>query len=237
MIRSRLVTSSLVLLVSAPVLSACELVGGGDAPLFDVDLLVVPEPGQVNNTQALCEGGTVSHDLANEIVAAENASIEDDKALLLALLDAEPSTSAAITTYQATVDGKTLVVTAVQSGDAVSYTATLDGEDYLAGTSNHDGAEGTLSLSSGELSVAWSTDEDGAIRVARTQGARSTAMVLRSESVKLAVTDADDSGTVVAWTAAAGVAIENGGTPGCWQGAEFCEATCSQELTDLATAE
>ncbi|MFZ9887430.1 MAG: hypothetical protein ACO3JL_07995 [Myxococcota bacterium] len=213
------------------VVAACDALpgslGGGPA-LFPLELVVVPEPSHSAHHQAAC-ASTDAYDDAMAVVEAENAAIAEDRELLLSLWDATSTTVAGIATYEATVDGRSLSMTVVESDGAVVYQGSLDGQAYLSATSNDDGAEGTLTV--GELSVAWSTDAARQVVAARTQGARSTAMFLGEDRVKLSLSD----GTVVVWTAEAGVVLGASGLPMCWEGTEFCDAaSCSEELTSAA---
>lgn len=208
--------SCVVLAVVAGV-AGCEGPGssGGAGGPFDLRMLLVPSPGSTN-TQALCDDGTDVSDRAQALVDSLNDEVASDRALLAAIATADARTEGLITTYEADVEGRTMVVEVVSDGAGNEVlTGTIDGEAVLDATTANDGATGTMSF--GDISVTW-TESDGTLQATRT-GAVSAVISLEDNLVRLVVDD-----VVAAWNDSEGVVVD--GEIQCFSGEELCTASC-----------
>jgi hypothetical protein len=201
---------------------------GASAGLFDLRMLLVPHPGQTR-VQALCAEGNDAESRAKQLVEDLNASVEDDRALLEAVASAEGRPEGPITTYEVSVDGRTMVIEAVTDGASETFSGTIDDEEVLQGATTEEGKKGTLTYEG--LEVAWHTDEDGTVRVARTDEAREAALVLKEERVAIVVDD-----ITAAWSADSGVFLESEDVL-CWDGEERCDVTCDPTRLESLTAD
>lgn len=198
--------------------------------LFDLRMLLIPSPGQLNNTQALCTEGAEARDAAQQLVDNMNAAVADDRALLEALVGAQPESSvASIKTYVVEVDGRTMTVEDVSKGDAHAISGSIDGEAVFSATTTDDGRAGTLNY--GELSVAW-LEEDGVLRATRdVAGEAPSAQAVHLEPERVRIVSSAAEGDVAAgWTAASGVIVEGDGAAACWGGDEQCDVACDDDL-------
>lgn len=212
------------MLVVLAVTNAC---GGPQTSLFDVRMLIVPSPGQTR-VQALCVEGTDAQARAEQLVVDLNASVEGDRALLEAIATAEGRAQGPITTYEVTVDGRTMVVDAVTNGEGETFTGKIDGKDVLQGSTTDEGRRGTISYEA--LQVSWQTEEDGTVRVARTEQ-RAVSLVLTEARVAIVV-----DATTAAWNTDSGVFME-GDDVLCWSGEERCDVTCTPDQLQSLTAD
>lgn len=219
--------SCVVLAVVAGV-AGCEGLGGGGGGggPFDLRLLLVPSPGSTT-TQALCDQGTDVADRAQALVDTLNDEVASDRALLAAIATAEARTEGLITTYEANVDGRTMVVEVLSDGAGSEViTGTIDGEAALEATTANDGATGTLTF--GDLAVTW-TESEGTLQATRS-GAASAVVSLEDNLVRLVV-----DGVVAAWSDSEGVVID--GEVLCFSGEELCTASCDGIDTDALAGE
>jgi hypothetical protein len=227
----RLHLLSLTCVVAA--LGACQLPSQGAQQandLFDLRLLLVPSPGQLNNTQALCAEGTEARDAAQQLVDDMNAAVANDRALLEALAGAEAETNvASIKTYTVEVDGRTMTVEDVSNGESHAITASIDGGPAFSATTTDEGRAGTLSY--GDLSVAWD-EEDGVLRAARdVAGEAPSSQAVHLEPDRVRIVSSSANGDVAAgWTATSGVIVEGSAAAACWEGDEQCNVACNDEL-------
>lgn len=215
-------------------LAACQLPDPGQVEqandLFDLRLLLIPSPGQLNNTQALCSDGAEARALAQQLVDEMNAAVATDRALLEALAGAAADTNvAAIKTYSVEVDGRTMTVEDVTNGESHAITGSIDGAAAFSATTTDEGRAGTLNY--GDLSVAWD-EEDGVLRAARdVAGETPSSQAVHLEPDRVRIVSSSASGDVSAgWTATSGVIVDGGTAAACWEGDEQCDVACNDEL-------
>lgn len=231
--------------------SGCELIPGllpeVDANLPPFESVFIPTPseqGAANSEeQAVCADG---NDVALGIEAridALNATIEAERALLNALYASQPTGAGDIVTYTAEAGGRTLNVQLVVNEDDVVITANIDVETpFISGTYKQDGSEGAIAITPAEgeaIASVWTTGDDGALNVARTEGEGSVAAVYNDagDQATLAISGTGEGVVtlVSVWNAdGSGAAIEGTEDAGCWSAgadvADLCNIVCDENL-------
>lgn len=194
---------------------------GGNGP-FDLRMLLVPAPGSTT-TQALCDEGSDVAESAQALVEALNDEVAADRALLAAIAEADGEANALITTYEADVDGRTMVVEVVSDGAGSEViTGTIDDENVLNATTTDDGATGTMTF--GDISVTWTTT-DGTLQATRS-GSVNAVISLEDDLVRLVVDN-----VVAAWSSTEGVVVDSEDIQ-CFSGEELCTTSCDDVDTD-----
>jgi len=233
--------------------TGCDLIPGllpeVEANLPPLQSIFIPTPSQTaaDNTeeQAVCAEG---NDVATGIearIAALNASIEGERALLDALYASQPTGAGNIVTYTAEAGGRSLNVQLVVDEEDVVITANIDVETpFISGTYKQDGSEGAIAITPAEgeaIASVWSTQEGGALNVARTEGEGAVAAVFNdgADQDTLAVSGTGEGVVtlVAVWNAdGSGAAIEGAEEAGCWSAgadvADLCNVTCEQQILD-----
>jgi hypothetical protein len=233
--------------------TGCDLVPGllpeVEANLPPLQSIFIPTPSQTaaDNTeeQAVCADG---NDVATGIearIAALNASIEGERALLDALYAAQPTGAGNIVTYTVEAGGRSLNVQLVVDEEDVVLTANIDVDTvFISGTYKQDGSEGAIAITPAEgdaIASVWSTDENGALNIARTEGEGAVAAVFNdgADQDTLAVSGTGEGVVtlVAVWNVdGSGAAIEGTEEAGCWSAgtavADLCNVTCEQQILD-----
>lgn len=234
--------------------TGCDLIPGllpeVEANLPPLQSIFIPTPSQTaaDNTeeQAVCADG---NDVASGLearIAALNASIEGERALLDALYAAQPTGAGNIVTFTAEAGGRSLNVQLVVDDEDVVITANIDTETpFISGTYKQDGSEGAIAITpiEGEaIATGWTTEEGGELRIARTEGAEGAIAAVFVDGAAqdtLAVSGTGEGVVtlVAVWNAdGSGAAIEGTEDAGCWSAgadvADLCNITCEQEILD-----
>lgn len=232
--------------------TGCDLIPGllpeVEANLPPLQTIFIPTPAETaaDNTeeQAVCANG---NDVASGIearIAALNASIEGERDLLEALYASQPTGAGNIVTYVAEAGGRSINVQLIVSDGDIAINATIDAEIFINGAYKEDGSEGGFAITpiEGEpIAAAWSTEEGGELRFARTEGEGAVAAVFVDgadrDTLAVSGTGEDVVTLVAVWNAdGSGAAIEGTEEAGCWSAgadvADLCNVTCEQEILD-----
>lgn len=210
-------------------------------PPFEV--LFFPKPGE-GPGQALCSTGTAAFDTVAGFVDAQNAALEEELALFRALYEQQPAMVMGIATFEAQVDGRTLIVDVVHhEAEGSVYDGKLvlqDGTEhaYLSGTILADESAGVLEVTPPEgdaLSFVWQREGEDGLAVDHVRGEATATMLRDEEYVQIVAGE-----SVAMWKRESGDGIlVEGAAVMCWEGGElagdFCDATCTEELISDVT--
>jgi hypothetical protein len=235
--------------------TGCDLISGllpeVEANLPPLQSIFIPTPSEVaaanaNSTdeQAVCaDGNDVATGLESRI-AALNASIEGERALVDAVYAAQPTGVGNVVTYTAEAGGRSLNVQLVVNDGDVVLTANIDADTvFISGTYKEDGSEGAIAITPAEgepIASAWTTDDKG-LSIARTEGEGAVAAAFNDGADRdTLVVSGSGEGVVTllaVWNAdGSGAVVEGEGEAGCWSAgtdvADLCNVTCEQEILD-----
>lgn len=230
--------------------TGCELIPGllpeVEANLPPLESLLIPTPSQrgADNTEepAVCADGNAVATGIEARIAALNASVEGERALLNALYASQPTGAGSIVTYTAEAGGRSLNVQLVVDDEDAVMTANIDVETpFISGTYKKDGSEGAIAITPAEgeaLASLWTTEEGG-LNVARTEDEGAVAAVYNDdgEQATLAVSGTGEGVVtlVAVWNAdGSGAAVEGTEDAGCWTAgadvADLCDVLCDETL-------
>lgn len=225
------------------VASACGTVGGenGNSDLPPSGTFLVPTPAESrtgsSSSQAVCSTGTSSYERVEEVIDAENAALEGERALLEELATASPIDEAGVAVYEVESDGRTLRLEAAQDGGQIALVGEITDDEgtfeFINGAMDEGQGQGALVISPrGEepLTVAWSTSA-GDLQFTRTSGDSVTAYSESDERVEFVSDD-----TIITWDKSdfSGILIDGSGAlPACFEGGpeldDFCDIQCSPD--------